>query len=397
MPQRAIITSLPEAMNVVKEMMHDSEWIESGWRMDARRAVKEILEDRMRSSIDRYLDEISRIKGLPDRRNGSYRRYLLTELGEIELDVCRTRRISAVAVLKAYARRSASVDRMILACFLLGLSTRKVSEALLPILGEPVSPSTVSRIAKILDGFVAAFHNRKLRNSYRALVFDGVVLSRKTGAGALKRPVLVTLGITSDNKKEVIDFRLAASESAAEWEKFLNDLYRRGLTGEGIEIICLDGGKGLLATLPTMYPNIPVQRCWAHKIRNIMDKVRKKDCEAVKKGLQQIYNAENITRARTAFRIWANKWRASYPKAVNCLRNDIDELLEFFRFKDHEWRKATRTTNAIERRFREVKRRTRPMGVFSDKTSMERILFAIFTRENKLQGTFTPFLMTQNN
>jgi len=398
MPRRALIESLPEAMNIVKEMkLHDPEWEAYDWRCDARHALKAILETRMKVGIDRHLDAISMLDGVSDRRNGSYRRSLLTELGAIEVEVSRTRTYSAVGVVRAYARRSKSVDMMILACFVLGLSTRKVGEALLPVLGEVVSPSTVSKVSKILDGAVAAFHRRQLTNSYRALVFDGVVLSRKTGAGALKRPVLVALGIRHDGRKEVIDFRLAASESAAEWEKFLNDLYRRGLTGEGIEVLCVDGGGGLLATLPTVYPDIRVQRCWAHKIRNITDKVRKKDREEVKKGLRKIYNAENVTKARNAARQWADRWKDDYPKAVKCLRNDLDELLTCFRFENHEWRKATRTTNAIERRFREVKRRTRPMGVFSDKTSMERILFAVFSRENRQQGIFAPFSMTHNN
>jgi hypothetical protein len=100
-------------------------------------------------------------------------------------------------------------------------------------------------------------------------MLDGVVLARKTGAGALRRPVLVALGLRPDGKKEIIDFRLAASESAAEWEKFLTDLYRHGLTGEGLDMVCVDGGRGLLAALPIVLHGIPVQRCWAHKIRNI--------------------------------------------------------------------------------------------------------------------------------
>src|SRR3984885_11056466 len=101
-----------------------------------------------------------------------------------------------------------------------------------------------------------------------------VVLARKTGAGALRRPVLVALGLRQDGKKEVIDFRLARGESAAEWERFLDDLYKRGLNGEGLDMICVDGGKGLLAALPMVYDKIPVQRCWAHKIRNILNTVR---------------------------------------------------------------------------------------------------------------------------
>src|ERR1700676_5264357 len=86
-----------------------------------------------------------------------------------------------------------------------------------------------------------------------------------------------------------------------------------------------------------------------------------------------------------------------YPNAVTCLRNDLDELLTCFRYKSADQRKAIRTTNAIERRFREVRRRTRPMGTFQDITSMDRILFAVFTHENKSQGVSTLFLLTQNN
>ena len=103
------------------------------------------------------------------------------------------------------------------------------------------------------------FHARPLKERYRVLMLDGVVLARKTGAGAIKRPVLVALGLRSDGKKEIIDFRLAQSESAAEWERFLGDLIRRGLDSHGLEMICVDGGSGLLAALPTPYPGVPVQ------------------------------------------------------------------------------------------------------------------------------------------
>ena len=96
------------------------------------------------------------------------------------------------------------------------------------------------------------------------------IATAETGAGALARHVLVALGLRPDGKKEVIDFRLAAAESAAQWEHFLGDLVRRGLVGERLEMLCVDGGTGLLAALPTAFPDIPVQRCWAHKIRNVL-------------------------------------------------------------------------------------------------------------------------------
>jgi putative transposase len=162
-------------------------------------------------------------------------------------------------------------------------------------------------------------------------------------------------------------------------------------------MICVDGGAGLLAALPAVFDTIPVQRCWAHKIRNVLDKVRKADQPAVKRALHKIMNAPNAPAARTAARRFADRFQAKHPAAVVCLRNDLDELLTCFRYKSEEQRRKIRTTNAIERRFREVRRRTRPMGTFQDRTSMDRILFAVFTHENKSQGVSTPFLLTHNN
>jgi len=393
--QAATITSLPMAFEVVKAMQAEGlDWDES-YRPLGRKALEGIIEAQMAAAVERYLEQLEADDA--DRRNGSYSRHLLTELGDIELAVPRTRRYSPVEVIRAYARRTREIDRVILAGFVLGLSTRKVGETLLALLGRKVSATTVSQVAKTLDAAVAAFHRRPLSNRYQALMLDGVVLARKTGAGALRRPVLVALGLRPDGRKEIIDFRLAGSESAAEWERFLTDLHHRGLTGQGLDMICVDGGKGLLAALPIVLPQIPVQRCWAHKIRNVLDKVRKADQPKVKRALHKIMHAANVPQARSAARRLADRFQAQYPAAVACLRDDLDELLTCFRYKTQADRRAVRTTNAIERRFREVRRRTRPMGTFQDKTSMDRILFAVFTHENKSQGFSTPFLLTHNN
>jgi putative transposase len=388
------VEKLPDAFALIKDM--DPDRFGEDTRHEMRLAVASVLEARMSLAVDKHLAEME-ARGEDDRRNGAYSRHLLTSLGDVLLEVPRTRTYAAHEVIGTYARRQQEIDQTILRCFLFGHSTRKVSKALLPMLGEQVSASTVSRIAKTLDKAVEAFHQRPLKDRYRALLFDGVVLARKTGAGALKRPVLVALGLLPDGKKEVIDFRLALSESEREWETFLNGLVRRGLTGSSTELVVVDGGQGLRSALDTVLPHIHVQRCWAHKTRNLTDKVRKADREAVKRSLRLIYLAATVTQARKAARRFADRWEATYPAVVRSLRNDLDDLLAFFVFKDEQWRIWTRTTNAIERRFREVRRRTRPMGVFSDRTSMERILFAVFTYENQQQGVVPLFSLTQNS
>ncbi len=175
------IRSLPQAMEVIKQMHLSPQW-ESDYRSHARLALSQILEDQMETRLDQYLRDLGRV--IADRRNGYFSRHLLMELGDIELHVPRSRSWSAVQVVRAYGRRVDHVDRMILACFVLGLSTRKVAHALMPVLAVAVSATTVSRVARILDRAVEAFHQRVLKRPYRFLVFDGVVLKRRTGMGA---------------------------------------------------------------------------------------------------------------------------------------------------------------------------------------------------------------------
>jgi transposase-like protein len=391
MAQTLPVTNVRQAVREVKAF----EW-EGDYRPAAQQTVKEVLEGVMQAAVSEHLAAMT-AAGTPDRRNGAYARRFLTEIGDVTVAVARTRTYSAHDVLKRYQRRSAPVNQAILECFVLGASTRKVGRILRPLLGETVSAATVSRVAKQLDAHVAAYHRRPLARRYRFLLFDGVVLKRRSGAGAQKRVVLVALGITPDGRKEVIDFLVAPGESQGAWEGFLNDLYRRGLSDEGLELIVTDGGKGLRAALPLVYPRVARGRCWAHKARNVLNHVCRVDQAAVKRDLHRISHARNRRRAQQALARFAATWEKRYPAAVNCAVADSEELLAFYAIKDHERWSQVRTTNLIERRFVEVRRRTRPMGVFADRTSIERILFAVFTYENHKQGVNAPLLVTQNS
>jgi putative transposase len=375
----ATIVSINQAYQEIKHF-GVKDW-EGDYRPAARQALKEILEHHLHNRVDEYLEQI-RTQGIPDRRNGYFGRHLLTELGDLELSIPRTRTFSPIAVLKSYARRLFPVERLIMLAFIFGLSTRKVGRALLPILGEPISASTVSRIVQQLDWAVQAYHRRKLSDHYEVLILDGLVMKRKTGLGAQKRTVLVALGIRSDGKKEVIDFCQVPSEKQSHWEAFLNDLYHRGLHGENLKLIVTDGGKGLLAAVPFAYGQIPVQRCWAHKTRNVLNYVRKADQKSVKQDLHRISHARTLRLAQQAAQRFVKRWEPRYPKATQCLKTDLPELLTFLQISVSLPATALRTTNAIERRFREIRRRARPMGTFSDHTSMDRIMFSVFTYEN---------------
>jgi len=391
------------------------EW-EGDYRAEARSRLKELLEERMDEELGQYLGRAKyerKEEGDPeDYRNGFYLRHLLTEIGDLILRIRRTRKGFISKVLEAYKRRSRSVDQLIMACFVLGMSTRKVSTALLSLLGEGVSASTVSEVAKKLDHAVRRYHERKLGDGYRFLFFDGVVLKQKGAAKVQKKIILCAYGMTWEGKKEMVDFLLAASESQNAWEGFLRDLYGRGLEGSSCELITTDGGNGLKNALEVVYPRIARQHCWAHKTRNILDKVKRADWEKVKKDLHRISHAKNRQAATQAYWSFCQKYRRVYPGAVKSLESEIDDLLSFYQVKLSPkerqglkakeiqkaqmmlWKKI-RTTNLIERAFKEVKRRTRPMGVFVNRGSMERILYAVFFHYNSKGQEIPSFLFTQ--
>lgn len=358
---------------------------EGDYRPAARAALKQVMETALQGELSCYVaaERYERIERRLAYRCGYYVRWLLTEVGDLLLRVPRIRsgRVP-FRTLAAYARRPVLVDQLILSCFVLGMSTRKVAKALGAFFESSLSAQTISRIAQQLDGAVAAFHRRPLLTVYRYLFLDGIVLKHRGALAVRRRVLLCAYGITAAGTREFIDFMLAPSESAAAWEAFLRDLYARGLTGKELQLIISDGSRGLHAALEMVWPRIARQRCWAHKIRNVLDKVQKADWEAIERALGAISHAPNRSQAISAFWTFAQRYRKRYPKAVACVQADLDELLSFLDCPQEYWARL-RTTNAIERAFREVRRRTRPIGVFTHSQSLERIVYAVIHHLNE--------------
>jgi putative transposase len=285
-------------------------------------------------------------------------------------------------LLPRYERRQESVNELVREAFLRGVSTRQVGEVLEPVLGESYSPQTVSRIARGLDQAVKAFHERRLRDEYIYIFLDGVVLKVRDGQGKVRRRwVLVAYGITAQGRRELIAYQLTRGESEASWTAFLQGMFLRGLEGQQLQLVITDGSSGLRAALGLVWPEVPLQRCWAHKLRNIGDKVPHKEESCVKEAAA-IYQASRRQEAQRIFRRWAKKWRSKRPRAVACVERDLEELLNFYDFPPAHWQKI-RTTNIIERAFREVRRRTRPMSSFTNPASCDRIVFGVISHLNR--------------
>ena len=316
-------------------------------------------------------------------RCGSRPRSLVTPKGTYELTVPRSREVPLrFRLFERYRRLWRQVDELLRQTYLGGCSTRRTGEILELVLGVRVSAQTVSRALSALTPLVERFHRRELEDHYRILLLDGVTQRLKGWRGkAVVKLVLVAYGITWDGRREMIDFLVSPSESEAAWWGFLNRLHKRGLEGEALELIVSDGCPGLARAIQFLFPHVRHQRCWAHKLRNIADKVNKQDQVRVLAGAKRIYTAATRTAALAAFKRWNNRWIQQYPKAVRCLERDLESLLTFFDFPVGMHRHI-RTTNMIERSFKEVRRRTRPIGCFNNKESCERIIYAVMIYQN---------------
>jgi putative transposase len=328
-------------------------------------------------------------------RNGYYERDFVTRFGTIRLRIARTRGKSFLPRgLEPFQRRAAEVAMLIREAFLRGLSTRQTGQVVSILTGEVVSPQTVSKLTRALDQAVRQFHQARLRDDYAYLFLDGVSLRVRRPAGRKRVHMLVAYGVRRDGTRHLLAFLRSQGESQSDWEGLLGDLYRRGLEGQQLGLIVTDGCPGLAAALATVYPRVRHQRCWVHKMRNILEHVRQRDYHEVKQGAQAIYLAESRAHAEEAFRRFRARWLRDYGPMVRRLQRDLPELLSFFAFPRHLWPKL-RTTNVIERCFVEVRRRTRPMVCFVNVASVDRIIYSIFQRFNLEWKTRTLSLFTQ--
>src|SRR5437660_2671206 len=350
------------------------------------RSVKLLLENRMHDELTNYLNagRYVRDHGRAGYRNGVYRRRLTTTWGTIpDLRIPRTRAPGfQPTVVARYQQRTEQVNRLVRAVFLGGLSTRRVGAALAPLLGDTVSPATVSKITQALDHAVAAFHARRLADVYQYLFLDAVTLRVKMPDGTRRRHALVAYGLTPAGQRELVDYRLVHQECQATWEPFLMNLACRGLTGARLRLITTDGHAGLHAALTLVYPQTPRQACWVHALRNVAQRLRVRDREQCLALARRIYLAPTRPAAERALQQWVRAWQPTAPAAVACVLRDWEALLAFYTVAEHDWRRV-RTTNAIERAFREVRRRTRPMSCFTNTASCDRIMFAVIWAFNQ--------------
>lgn len=344
-------------------------------------AFKKLLQDSLNSILQAESTEqlkaekYERSEERTDSRNGTRERQLITRLGKIELVVPRHRDVPFKSLIFDNYKRSeaalvASMAEMVIA----GVSTRKVAKVVETLCGTSYSKSMVSEVCKDLDGIVNEFRNRPLTNTYPFVLIDATYFKVRDDHRIVYKAFMVAYATNTDGRREVIGFDLFENESTDTWFMFIESLRKRGL--HGVRIITSDAHKGILYAIKKVFPDVPWQRCQTHFSRNIMDKTPAKYQEGLHGELVEMYNASDMTEARTIRDRIISDYEDVAPAAMECLDSGFESAMTVM-VLPNPLRKYQRTSNHIERLNRELKRRSDVIGVFPNDASIIRIMGSI--------------------
>ena len=352
-----------EVEKIVKDEVTLS--LEELLRAGARRMLQAALEFEVETYIESFQDEKDDQGHRQVVRNGSHKpRELITGVGQIPIRQPRVHdrregKAFTSAILPKYMRRAPSIDALIPALYLKGVSTSSFPEALEAILGENapgLSPANIVRLKQIWDKEYQGWKHRDLSGKHYVYIWaDGIYFNVRLEPD---RPcMLVIIGATQDGRKELLAIEDGHRESKLSWQGVLKDLKRRGLTT--IPALAIgDGNLGLWVALEEEFPTTKHQRCWVHKTANVLDKLPKTVQAQAKGRIHQMYLSPTREDALEAYEDFISLFEAKYPKACECLEKDKDVLFTFYDFPAAHWRHI-RSTNPIESTFGTVRHRTR--------------------------------------
>ena len=322
-----------------------------------------------------------------DFRKGEYARFLTTTFGRSEILIPRTQKGTKIeySLFEKYQRRQKKFDEMIVMSMILGFSVRKQHKFFKEFLGDAVSHGTASRLMRTLDNSLSEFRTKKITDEYKYLLVDGIWIHVMESGKVKNRPIIVVMGIKTDNTKEILAFKLTEGETEVAITSVLNDLYRRGLEGKSLKIVASDGAKGIKAALENSYPYAKWQLCSTHKLRNLCGHIEQKTKHRKKimKEASQIYKSKTRKEAVVRFGKFCRRWERVEHKAIRLFKKDFEKTLTFYDYSDD--RNFTSTTNHLERDLEEIRRRIKTQGYFKNERSLNYWVYGILKYSERIK------------
>lgn len=309
------------------------------------RLVEKALQAELTSHLG-YDAGQARPEGASNGRNGYTSKTLLTDQGEVTVDVPRDREGSfEPQLVRKRERRLTGFDDRILALYARGMSVRDIKGHLQEMYGVEVSPDLISRVTDAVMEDVAAWQSRPLDSVYPIVYLDAIVVKIRDQGVVRNKSVYIALGVTVQGNKEVLGLWIEPTEGAKFWLKVVNELKTRGI--QDVLILCCDGLKGFPEAIEAVFPKAVVQTCIVHMIRNSVRFVSYKDRRELVRDLKPIYAAASREDAEHALAAFEERWGRRYAMIGAAWRNNWERVVPFLDFPP-EIRRIIYTTNAIE-------------------------------------------------
>jgi len=323
----------------------------------ARQMIQQALETEIEELLGREkYQRTDQATSQKQYRNGhSKQRNLTLSCGSIQVQAPRLRETFESQILGRYQRLSPMMQKIVPEMYLHGLSAGDFSQCFQAFLGPqaPLSETSILRMKEEWGAEYALWKKRPLEKEYLYVWADGVY--PKAGPKDDSMAVLVLVGLNSKGEKEIIAMEEGYRESKESWQELLRDLKNRGVKWIGMFIA--DGALGLWKAQRDVFPQSKSQRCWVHKMRNILDKVAARHEDEVRELLREMYHSSSAEHTKALIKIFRQRYYKLYPKAVHCLEDSAGMLLSYFQFPKQHW-KSIKSTNVIESMFSTVKLRT---------------------------------------
>lgn len=357
--------------------------------------IEQYMRDQIRDKLGKIIEEevmfalgAGRYERIGEERRGYLHgkrpRTLTTSLGPATVSMPRARLKTSEGgtmewssrIMPRYQRRTQRIDDAILGVYLSGTNTRRIRGALAPLLkGGPLSKDAVSRLVGRLKDDFTAWRKRDLSNEdIRYIFLDGWYPKVRIGKKRERVPVLVILGVRSDGQRVLLDMCIAGRESCASWSELIEGLAKRQLRAPLLAII--DGNIGLEAALVKQWPTTAIQRCTAHKLRNLQAKVPARMKEELADDYRRMIYAADRHAVEQQRQHFLKKWKLLCPAVIDSFNEAGDQLFTFLKFAPTQW-KALRTTNVLERINEEFRRRTKTQSSLPNADAVLLLMFGL--------------------
>lgn len=364
-----------------------------------RRVLEAVLDVGMREEVSAHVgaDSHARTPGRRGYRNGTKPRTLATRVGQLALSVPQVRGCEPYHP-SMFARWQRSERALLVACgemYFQGVSTRNVQSVLQEMCGLDVSSMTVSRVAAELDEKLSAFRLRRLDHTgWEYLMLDARYEKVRVDGKVVSQAVLTVVGFTSGGRREVLDWRVCDSESEQTWGEVFRSLKDRGV--RGIKAVVSDAHGGIRAALARHFQGVPWQRCRVHYKREMGRKVSYTKLRELNRDLSAVFAGDGKAECLRRGEEMAARWEKASPAVAAMLREGLEDCLTAEGFPERH-RRRLRSTNLLENMMKRLKKRTRVVSVFPNRSSCDRLIGAQLLELHEQWETETkPYFNTES-